>query len=207
MRGRMNIPTHGGGGGGSELYVYAQKNEPEGKDGIWIKTKATGYLPEIDKFTPSGVTICESNTYTLLGNIPYNANGCQLVAIDNNVYMFSGYNGSSGNLACKYDIQNNTYTLLGNIPYNSYGCKLEVIDNNVYMFSGYNSSSVYRACKTYFREDDNIYIATNDYFNRIKILDNFNIPLPHFAGIAQNNNFLNYPAYYGDGNSWRLLKG
>ena len=158
MLGRIDVGCMNG-GSGSEMYVYAQKNEPESKVGVWIKTEATGDLPEIDKITLRGVEIVFSEILTKLPDIPYDAYNCKMVEKDNDIYFFSGLASDSGD----------------------------------------------KAYITYTKKNSTIYLGVDQALQNIKISSNYNTPKPFFASIAQNNTFLNYPAYYGDCNSWQLL--
>lgn len=128
------------------LNVYAQAEEPNKKEGIWINTSEIGH-----------------NDYIRLKDIPYSFYKGSAVAIGTDVYLFgSQYSSASQRYAYKYDTLTNTYTQLADIPYTLAGSVIAV-GTDIYLFgcgSSYNYTYKYN-------------ILTNEYTKLENTPDSF----------------------------------
>ncbi len=123
-------------GGYNGLKIFVQQNEPNKKDGIWIKTNEQ-YKYDNVYFTNDYLSIL--NRYEEVSNIPYNFYIGSAVAKENKIYILGG--GSERNNNYRYDVQSNTYTKLKDIPYKFYSGGTSVIVEDIHLLSGYYNNS------------------------------------------------------------------
>ena len=123
-------------GGYNGLKIFVQQNEPNKKDGIWIKTNEQ-YKYDNVYFTNDYLSIL--NRYEEVSNIPYNFYIGSAVAKENKIYILGG--GSERNNNYRYDVQSNTYTKLKDIPYEFYSGGTSVIVEDIHLLSGYYNNS------------------------------------------------------------------
>ena len=123
-------------GGYNGLKIFVQQNEPNKKDGIWIKTNEQ-YKYDNVYFTNDYLSIL--NRYEEVSNIPYNFYIGSAVAKENKIYILGG--GSERNNNYRYNVQSNTYTKLKDIPYEFYSGGTSVIVDSIHLLSGYYNNS------------------------------------------------------------------
>ena len=85
-------------GGYNGLKIFVQQNEPNKKDGIWIKTNEQ-YKYDNVYFTNDYLSIL--NRYEEVSNIPYNFYIGSAVAKENKIYILGG--GSERNNNYRYN--------------------------------------------------------------------------------------------------------
>lgn len=132
--------------GGSSMNLFVQEEEPETKDGIWVKTSdktvenvyiTTGITIDMD------ITFGESNTSFPIGVREYGA-----CAIGKDIYVFGGLTSSgNSNRAFKYNTTNDEFTELSTMPYAAYGIAVVNNGTDIYLFGGRASSGVNNAYK------------------------------------------------------------
>ena len=124
-------------GGYNGLNIFAQLNEPNKKDGIWIKTNEQ-YKYDNVYFINDYLSML--NRYEEVSNIPYNFYIGSAVAKENKIYILGG--GSERNNNYRYDVQSNTYTKLKDIPYEFYsGGTSVIVEDSIHLLSGYYNNS------------------------------------------------------------------
>ena len=126
-------------GGYNGLNIFAQLNEPNKKDGIWIKTNEQ-YKYDNVYFINDYLSML--NRYEEVSNIPYNFYNGSAVAKESHIYILGTSLGGLRNNNYRYDLQSNMYTKLENIPYDFYsGGTSVIVGNNIHLLSGYYSNS------------------------------------------------------------------
>ena len=103
--------------GSNSLNIYTQMNEPEGKEGIWLKTSNKHNRVVVDsstylsgsKFYSSDGDYFPQHTGTLIGA----AGGGYYHEASNSIYSFTKTTGSTGKINLqKYNLVEKTYTLV-----------------------------------------------------------------------------------------------
>lgn len=126
-------------GGNNGLNIFAQSNEPNKKDGIWIKTNEQ-YKYDNVYFINDYLSML--NRYEEVSNIPYRFYNGSAVAKESQIYILGGSSSEVRNNNYRYDVQSNLYTKLENIPYDFYsGGTSVIVGNNIHLLSGYYSNS------------------------------------------------------------------
>lgn len=127
-----------GGTSNMSLNIFTGQNEPESKDGIWVKAdKTIEHITEDNDYYIEGQWI--TNRYA---DIPVDFSFCPTVTDGEFIYLFGSYASADRKKAYKYDIKNNTYTRLTDIPYNVYQTSAVLVGSDVYLFGGeYNGGN------------------------------------------------------------------
>ena len=182
----------------TRLNIFTQPNEPNKKDGIWIKTD--------EPYKYEKVQIIENyefvnGIYEKLQDIPisYGFHNGSAVAIGTDIYLL-GYNMTN----YKYDTLANSYTRLQDIPYNFSDGSAVAIGTDIYLLGSddndYNTNNYkYRVITN--TTNKTIVIQINNrgaklIFNKIYEI--------YFSGakIYDNYDLQDYPVYYGNGTEW-----
>ena len=102
-----------------------------------------------------------SNSWSTLASMP-TARECDAALIDDKIYVFGGYDGSSGLKAVEiYDIENDSWSKASDMPYDLSAYHLASFENFVFLFGDYDAHI----------DEVNMYNANNDSW--IKLSTNY----------------------------------
>jgi hypothetical protein len=102
-----------------------------------------------------------SNSWSTLASMP-TARECDAALIDDKIYVFGGYDGSSGLKAVEiYDIENDSWSNASDMPYDLSAYHLASFENFVFLFGDYDAHI----------DEVNMYNANNDSW--IKLSTNY----------------------------------
>lgn len=126
-------------GGGSNENIFVQEEEPEGKNGLWVKT-ANYTSKDITVVTESDITFGESGwaatgTYA---NLPQGNGYACAAELDGKMYFGGGH---QNNKLFEYDMDTNVYTELPNIPYNFGWGGMNGYNGELYIFGGKHATT------------------------------------------------------------------
>lgn len=121
------------------LNIYVQEEEPERKEGIWLKTSKKDFIDVVVDNNAVVPGILYSNHE--YGKMPWNLNaGAYLQA---NSWSFAivgkylyGFGTSSIKQAYKYDTETQEFIQIANHPWNPAGCAVVTYDTDIYFFGG-----------------------------------------------------------------------
>ena len=156
-----------------------------------------------------------TDTYTVLTNIPYNFNAVSAVAVGTDIYLFGGANSSAiKTYAYKYNTSTNTYIQLDDIP-NSFSSGDSAFNGvDIYLLGGSSFPTKVQVMS----------IVPNEYANKSIVLaqnkaDRYETKLVNTtvsnglrytfndAFYFENSKFdLTIPTYYGDGEKWAKIR-
>lgn len=124
-------------GSSNGLNIFAQPNEPNKKDGIWIKTNEKYKYEKVRFVDDFGLT---SSKYTKLSDIPYSFfyDGTAL-AVGTDIYLVG-----DRRYIYKYNAINNEYTKLTDIPSNCEAINVTKVGTNIYLLGGISSYYDYK---------------------------------------------------------------
>ena len=185
----------------AQANIFVQEDEPETKNGLWLKTSNT----YDDIVNISGTE--NSVTYTKMTDIPYEFSyGCSAVAIGNDIYLLKNNNNY------KYDTTANTYTKMTDIPYNFYFGDAVIIDTKVYLLGGQASPKFnYRIDFTILDKNSIVFLNSNMPFKHKTKM--FNTPYGvlnyiNFDSVImtdENGKNANVEVYIGNGTEWTKI--
>ena len=171
-------------GSSNGLNIFAQPNEPNKKDGIWIKTPEKYKYEKVRFVDDFGLT---SSQYKKLTNIPFDFRNSSAVAIGTDIYLLGG--GSSPyNYNYKYDTLTGSYTKLTNIPFEFQNSSAVAIGTDIYLLGGGSDHTNYK--------NNYKYNILTDSYTKLK-----NIPYNFYSGSAvaiKTNIYLLGGGYYGN---------
>ena len=111
----------------SKLNLFIQIEEPDIKNGIWVKTNK-----QYENKITVQKALQDTGEYTKMIDIPKSLSTGACISIGTDIYIFTHDNG-----VYKYDTLTGTYTTLSNIPGGGYfadGC-IAAVDKNIYLLS------------------------------------------------------------------------
>ena len=116
----------------SNLNVFVQENEPEIKEGIWVKISKVFNNIDISHSKLNlewGIDV---------GTTPVNSSYNRVVKYKDDLYVFGGRdsNGTGIDTAYKYNLTTNTYTELTPLPVATIGPAIGIVGNKIYLFGG-----------------------------------------------------------------------
>ena len=117
-------------GSSNGLNIFAQPNEPNKKDGIWIKTPEKYKYEKVRFVDDFGLT---SSQYKKLADLPSDFNTGSAVAIGTDIYLVG-----DRRYIYKYNAINNEYTKLTDIPSNCEAINVTKVGTNIYLLGGFS---------------------------------------------------------------------
>ena len=123
-------------GSSNGLNIFAQPNEPNKKDGIWIKTPEKYKYEKVRFVDDFGLT---SSQYKKLADLPSDFNTGSAVAIGTDIYLVG-----DRRYIYKYNAINNEYTKLTDIPSNCEAINVTKVGTNIYLLGGISSYYDYK---------------------------------------------------------------
>jgi len=164
-----------------------------------------------------------TDTYTKMTDIPYEFYNGSAVAVGTDIYLLGGVGASNNKNNYRYNPKVDTYSKLTNMPTEITDGSAVSINNVIYLLRG---TSKYKTqikispqiskykydgielIKSLTNEDNvltnkNIYIETEQN-HKVKLTKNMQAFISN-AMIYDDDEFKDYPAYYGDGQTWNLI--
>lgn len=112
------------------------------------------------------------------------------------IYLVGGnYNNSYNKTAYKYNPTSNTYTKIKDIPYGFYDGSAVTLNNMIYLFA--NRVNIYSVIQT---TNKSILIKVQNAY-KTKLTKTLETYFSN-AQIYDNDQLLEYPVYYGNGQEW-----
>lgn len=140
----------------------------------------------------------ETDTYTELSNIPNNfVKNC--VSYKNLIYLFGG------TYAYKYNTATDTYTQIQSPPYEIAENNAVISNDEIYFISHYAKTTLYKYVISREFKENEVYIETGKYINKIELTDKINISVADIW-IFLNGELQEYPTYLGSGENWTKIK-
>lgn len=131
----VSVTTNVGGTGTDNINLFIQNEEPEEKNGIWVKTNE---LQNTNKLNIIGNEISiDLGDWNPQGNyeqLPYDYALCSTAIIGTDIFIFFNQTVSGVNATYKYDTINNTYTRLSDVPFDSSRGSASAIGTDIYIF-------------------------------------------------------------------------
>lgn len=124
----------------SSVNIFMQEEEPETKDGIWLKGNYTVDNIIADTNVLS-VGEWDIDKISRLDAIPYDFNRGCAAAIGTDIYLFSGFSSDYKKIAYKYDTLTDTYTRVSDIPTGRYYGSAVAIGTDIYLVGGYGAET------------------------------------------------------------------
>ena len=121
------------------LNIFIQEEEPNIKNGVWLKTNKSYESIEFYNVDDIFEWSIDANDDTI---IPY-VKEIGVTSIGTDIFIAGGmtYNNVYKNTMYKYDTLTNTYTKLTNLPYSAYGISIISYETDIYIFGGRNNGS------------------------------------------------------------------
>lgn len=133
----------------SKLNLFIQTEEPDIKNGIWVKTNK-----QYENKITVQKALQDTGEYTNMINIPYELSRGSCSAIDTNIYIFT----NSSN-AYKYDTVTGTYTTLSNVPGGNFSSgSTTVVGTDIYLIGNNIMNKTH-----YFQKYDTLTDTYQDY--------------------------------------------
>lgn len=137
----LDIPA---GGGDSSLNIFVQDEEPETKNGLWIKDEELSGN-EIFLVSNTIKQLVFNDSEDAIPSFPLEIGDAASAVVGTDMYIFGGQIRVDGttsitNRAFKYDTLTKTYTEIASMPYTVYGCRAASIGTNIYIFGGTNAN-------------------------------------------------------------------
>lgn len=133
--------------GEGELNIFIQEEEPETKDGIWIKSSELDY-DNID-YLANNPTV----SWNRLGSRSFtDRRECGVALLGNYIYIFGGTASASvmsTNSVVRYNITNGAVETLGTFPFSTYSTFCVPHGTDIYCFGGRNGNGVYNYAYKY----------------------------------------------------------
>lgn len=131
----VSVTTNVGGTGTDNINLFIQNEEPEEKNGIWVKTNK---LQNTNKLNIIGneisIDLGEWNPQENYEQLPYDYALGSTAIVGTDIFIFFNQTVSGINATYKYDTTNNTYTRLSDVPFDSNRSSASAIGTDIYIF-------------------------------------------------------------------------
>lgn len=131
----ISVTTNVGGSGTDNINLFVQNEEPEEKNGIWVKTNE---LQNTNKLNIIGneinINLGDWNPQENYEQLPYDYALGSTAIVGTDIFIFFNETVSGVNATYKYDTINNTYTRLSDVPFDSNRSSASAIGTNIYIF-------------------------------------------------------------------------
>lgn len=131
----VSVTTNVAGSGTDNINLFVQNEEPEEKNGIWVKTNE---LQNTNKLNIIGneisVDLGDWNPQENYEQLPYDFYLSSTAIVGTDIFIFFNQTIAGVNATYKYDTINNTYTRLSDVPFNSHRSTASVIGTDIYIF-------------------------------------------------------------------------